>query len=231
MQTTKCAFPDALIRTWDNASPASDWIGPEPRFPCRNPGNETRKAACDDIAIGRRGDSSVASRDRLHDHSERGLAANTPVELRTEMAASESSVPRNLGRTRFTSELQVRPDDIDMFQHVHSSRYLDYVLTARFDQMSRCYGMGMDDFLRLGLAWFQTAASIQFKRPLRLGERFIVTTWIENMDRNSVRVDFEIRRMDNDKLCCEGNCHYTLVNVGTNRAENIPDWIAEKYAV
>jgi len=149
----------------------------------------------------------------------------------TEPAASRNLV---LGRTRFTSELEVRPDDIDMFQHVHSSRYLDYVLAARFDQMARCYGMAMEEFLKLGLAWFQRSAHIEFKRPLRLGDRFAVTTWIEELQRDTVRVDFEIRRRDatpTQKLCCDGHCHYTLVNVATGRAEPIPDWIASKYGI
>jgi acyl-CoA thioesterase FadM len=33
-----------------------------------------------------------------------------------------------LGRTKFETELRVRPDDIDMNQHVHSSRYFDYTM-------------------------------------------------------------------------------------------------------
>lgn len=138
---------------------------------------------------------------------------------------------RPLGKTRFTSELQVRPDDIDMFQHVHSSRYIDYILAARFDQMARCYGMAMDEFLQRGLAWFQRSAHLEFKRPLRLAERFSVTTWIEDLAGDSVRVDFEIRRLTDRKICCDGHCHYTLVNVATGRGETIPDWIAEKYAI
>ena len=47
--------------------------------------------------------------------------------------------------------MQVRPDDIDMNRHVHSSRYLDYVLAARFDQMERCYKMSMQAFMELSL--------------------------------------------------------------------------------
>ena len=39
----------------------------------------------------------------------------------------------------FESELTVRPDDIDMNNHVHNSKYLDYVLAARYDQMGRCF--------------------------------------------------------------------------------------------
>ncbi|MBM2845221.1 MAG: fadM, partial [Bacteroidetes bacterium] len=56
---------------------------------------------------------------------------------------------------RFETELVVRPDDIDMNNHVHGSRYLDYVLYARFDQMGRCYGMPMDEFLKKGWNWYQ----------------------------------------------------------------------------
>ena len=37
--------------------------------------------------------------------------------------------------SKFETELSVRPDDIDLYQHVHSTRYLDYVLAARFEQM------------------------------------------------------------------------------------------------
>lgn len=118
-----------------------------------------------------------------------------------------------------------------MFQHVHSSRYLDYVLAARFDQMARCYGMGMEEFLKLGLAWFQRSAHLEFKRPLRLGDRFTVTTWVEDLNRDTVRVDFEIRRADNQKISCDGHCHYTLVNFATGRGEPIPEAIAAKYAV
>ena len=166
--------------------------------------------------------------------SRRSLVPRDPPTFPQAMSSPAAPHPVSLGRTRFATDLDVRPDDIDMFQHVHSSRYLDYVLAARFDQMARCYGMAMEEFLRIGLAWYQRSAHIEYKRPLRLGDRFTVTTWIEEMQSDTVRVDFEIRRHEANqttKLACDGHCHYTLVNVATNRAEPIPDWIASKYAV
>ena len=48
--------------------------------------------------------------------------------------------------SKFETELAVRPDDIDLYQHVHSTRYLDYVLAARFEQMEKNYGMSMQAF-------------------------------------------------------------------------------------
>lgn len=136
-----------------------------------------------------------------------------------------------LGRTKFESALQVRPDDLDMFRHVHSSRYMDYVLAARFDQMERCYGVAMEKFLELGFGWVVHTAHFEYKRPLGLGEKFSVRTWVEEITSDSVKVQFEIFKAPARKLACDGWCRYTMVSLKTGRAAPIPEWIAEKYAV
>jgi YbgC/YbaW family acyl-CoA thioester hydrolase len=133
--------------------------------------------------------------------------------------------------TKFQTELQVRPDDIDMNQHVHGSRYMDYVLAARYDQMARCYQMPMEEFLKLGFGWFVHTAHVEYKRPLRLGEHFIVRTWVAEMLKHSVKVQFEIIKKKTSKLACDGYFDYTMVNLKTGRAEIIPDWIVAKYSV
>jgi YbgC/YbaW family acyl-CoA thioester hydrolase len=137
----------------------------------------------------------------------------------------------SLGRSKFETELRVRPDDIDMNQHVHGSRYFDYVLAARFDQMERCYQMSMDEFLRAGFGWFVRTSHIEYKRPLRMGEFFVVRTWVEEIRKEDVRVHFEILRKANGKLCSDGYFDYTMINLQTGRAEAIPDWIAQKYSI
>ena len=138
---------------------------------------------------------------------------------------------RQLGRTRFATELQVRPDDIDMNQHVHASRYFDYVLAARYDQMARCYKMPMEEFLKLGLGWYVRASYIEYKRPLLMGEWFKVVTWVEEIGSATVKVQFEIDKVSNGKRASEGWCSYAMVKLENGRAEPIPDWIADKYAV
>ena len=110
---------------------------------------------------------------------------------------------------KFETELAVRPDDIDLYQHVHSTRYLDYVLAARFDQMERCYGMSMQAFAALGLGWFMTAASIQFKRPLGWGDRMVVCPGIEHSVKNGRRARFENAKLPTGKRGFEGNCDDT----------------------
>lgn len=137
----------------------------------------------------------------------------------------------NLGQAKFETEMRVRPDDIDMNQHVHASRYYDYLLAARYDQMARCYQMSLEEFFELGFAWFTRVSHMDFKRPLKMGEDFIVRTWVEEILKTSVRVSFEIVKRKNSKLACAGYCEFTLVSLKTGRAEVIPDSIRDKYSV
>lgn len=133
--------------------------------------------------------------------------------------------------SKFESEMQVRPDDIDMYQHVHSSRYMDYVLAARFDQMERCYRMPMAEFQKRGYGWFMAATQMNFKRPLGLGDRFVVRTWIERFTLIGVRVGFQIERSADRKLSCDGWFDYVLVSLETSRAVRLPEDFRSKYAI
>jgi len=133
--------------------------------------------------------------------------------------------------SKFETALQVRPDDIDLYQHVHSSRYLDYVLAARFDQMERCYGMPMAEFQRQGYGWFIASTQMHFKNPLRLGDRFIVRCWIESFTLIGLRLQFEIDRQADARPCCTGWFDYVMVSLETARPVRIPEWIRAKYSV
>ena len=134
-------------------------------------------------------------------------------------------------RSRFETEMLVRPDDIDMNQHVHNSKYFDYVLAARYDQMARCYRMPMEEFLAHGFGWVVKTAHVRYQRPLGLGDLMVVRTWIDEIGRDSVTVQFQIQRQKTGKLCADGYFDYTMISLATGRGEPIPAWIAAKYAV
>jgi YbgC/YbaW family acyl-CoA thioester hydrolase len=133
--------------------------------------------------------------------------------------------------TKFETELQVRPDDIDMNQHVHASRYMDYVLAARYDQMERCYKMSMEEFIKAGFGWYVRTAHLDYKRALGLGEWFTVRTWVESFARDGVKVHFEIIKKKTGKIACDGSFDYTMIDLKTGRAAEIPEWIVAKYSV
>ena len=105
--------------------------------------------------------------------------------------------------SKFETELAVRPDDIDHYQHVHATRYLDYVLAARFEQMDKNYGMSMQAFAARGLGWFMAAAAISYKRPLGWGDRMVVRCWIDHFTETGCRVAFEIEKLPTGKRVCD----------------------------
>jgi len=115
-----------------------------------------------------------------------------------------------------------------MNQHVHSSRYMDYVLAARFDQWrdARLLDGGFHGADRLG----GRTAHVDFSDRWRLSASS-VRTWVDEITRTDVRVHFEIVKQKNAKLSSDGWFLYTMVNLATGRSEPIPDWIAEKYAI
>jgi acyl-CoA thioester hydrolase/thioesterase-3 len=133
--------------------------------------------------------------------------------------------------SRFKTEYTVRPDDIDMFQHVHNSKYFDYVLAARYDQMRDCYGMSMEQFISDGYGWVVKTAFVNYKRPLKMGNNFTVETGIETMHSKGCRVTFEIRYKENEKLCCDGWFDYILIDIKTGRSSIISEEMMKIYSV
>ncbi len=134
-------------------------------------------------------------------------------------------------RSKFESILKVRPDDIDMNNHVHSSKYIDYVLAARYEQMELNYKMPMQEFIKHGYGWVIKNTFIEFKRPLLLGDEMKIITWIDEMHKDGVKVCYDIVKLSTNKSCSSGYFNYTMVSLTTGRAELIPDWIKERYSI
>jgi acyl-CoA thioester hydrolase/thioesterase-3 len=116
-----------------------------------------------------------------------------------------------------------------MNNHVHNSKYLDYVLFARYDQMGRCYGMSMDEFVTKGWVWVVKACFIEFKRPLNI-EQIVVRTWLESFEKSDVKVGFQIFKKQGMKLAAEGYFVNTMIDRVNGRAVEIPDQVIRQYA-
>ncbi len=131
----------------------------------------------------------------------------------------------------FETEMSVRPDDIDFHGHVHASKYQDYLLAARFDQMERCYRMSMTDFHERGLSWFVKTSHFDYHRGLRLGERMVVATRVAEVHRRGVRVAFEILRLPDRKTAVSGWCDYLLIRLDSGKPVSVPEDIEQTYSV
>lgn len=129
----------------------------------------------------------------------------------------------------YETELRVRPDDIDMYNHVHHSKYMDYVMAARYDQMERCYGLGMDKFIERGYGWLVRSVFMDFKRALKMSEYFLVRTGIKTIDEKKCKVHFEILNKATGKTCCDGWFDFVMIDIATGKGVKIPQDVIEHY--
>jgi len=131
----------------------------------------------------------------------------------------------------FESEIVIRPDDIDMNNHVHNTKYLDYVLAARYEQMTRDYKMSMIEFLELGYNWVVSTTHINYKRMLTLNDKIVVKTQIDSVNGAQAKVNFWILKKDTLKIAADGYLNYTMISVKTGKPVRIPDNIVDKYSI
>jgi len=131
----------------------------------------------------------------------------------------------------FESEILVRPDDIDMNNHVHFSKYLDYFLAARYEQMGKFYKLSMEEFIEMGYNWVASSMEINFKRSLLLGDSAIVKTQLNSANGAQVKVNFWIHSKKTNKIVADGTGNFTLINIKNLRPVRIPQEILEKYSV
>lgn len=131
----------------------------------------------------------------------------------------------------FETELNVRPDDIDMFNHVHNSKYLDYVLAARYEQMEKFYGMSWEKFSEQGFGWVVSKVTINFKRALKMGDQMIVRTGILEMNEKGSNVQFEIINKATGKVSTDGVFDYVMIDLTTQRSCKVNEEMIKAYSI
>ena len=132
----------------------------------------------------------------------------------------------------FETEITIRPDDIDMNNHVHNTKYLDYVLAARYDQMQKDYKMSMAEFHNTGYNWVVSSTHIDYKRALTLSDKVvIVRTQLDSVNGAQCTVNFKIVKKENQKLVAEGYLVYTMINLSNGKPVRIPQEIIDRYTI
>lgn len=75
------------------------------------------------------------------------------------------------------SRALIRFQDCDPYAHLNNSRYLDYFVNAREDQVREAYGFDIYDYSRrTGLGWVVSQNQIAYVKPALLMEEVIMTS-------------------------------------------------------
>ncbi len=75
--------------------------------------------------------------------------------------------------------MKIRFHDCDPFNHLNNSKYIDYIMTARGDQLLENYNLDIYRFAREnGLAWVTAQTQIAYLSPARVMEEVVISTML-----------------------------------------------------
>ncbi len=123
---------------------------------------------------------------------------------------------------------QVRHYECDAYGHLNNAVYLRFMQEAAFNA-SAALGYGEERYAQLGRLWLARMTDIEYLKPVRYGDRVIVTTWVEDVRRvRSIRAyDFHLESTGD--LLARGWTDWVYIDVATGRPCTVPADIAAIY--
>ena len=85
---------------------------------------------------------------------------------------------------------KVRFHDCDPFNHLNNSRYIDYMIAAREDQLLTAYGFDVYELARKRqLSWVVAHTEIAYNAPAQLMEQLVIETRLLQYSNRSLLVE------------------------------------------
>ncbi|MBX2900090.1 MAG: acyl-CoA thioesterase [Cyclobacteriaceae bacterium] len=123
------------------------------------------------------------------------------------------------------SKMKIRFHDCDPFNHLNNSKYLDYIMTARGDQLIEHYNLDIYAIARQqGVGWVTAQTQIAYLVPAMVMEEVVIETKLTAYSEKSLMV--EAGMWNGDKTSLKALMWTRLVhfNLRTQRSEiHTPD--------
>ena len=136
------------------------------------------------------------------------------------MKTQESiTVPETMEKNPESKSI-IRFPDCDPFNHLNNSKYIDYFLNAREDQLSHHYSLDLYKIAaQQGIGWVVNEHQIVYLKPAMLMETVVIQTRLISYNEKEVTVEFIM--WNNDKTSMKSLMwttfsHYNLI---TKRSE------------
>jgi acyl-CoA thioester hydrolase len=120
--------------------------------------------------------------------------------------------------------LMVLESHLDSFGHMNHGVYLPIFEEARWDWVTS-RGYGIERMHETGLAPVILEVSLQFRRELRLRQKFVIETQVQSYDKKLAVVRQEIKD-DAGKTYCTALIKFGLFNIRERKLVNpTPEWL------
>jgi acyl-CoA thioester hydrolase len=128
-------------------------------------------------------------------------------------------------------ELQVQPEDIDVYDHVNNAVYLGWLDRAAWSH-SASLGVPLERCLALRRGMAAQRIEIDYLRAAVRNDLVQAATWIASADgRLRAERRFQIRRVADGATLARARIDYVCINLDTGRAARMPELFARAYVV
>jgi len=91
------------------------------------------------------------------------------------------------------SRTRVRFQDCDPFNHLNNSKYIDYFINAREDQLLEYYGLDIFEHIRTtGKGWVVASNQIMYLKPALVMEEVVITSQLIASDNRRLTVEMQM---------------------------------------
>lgn len=116
------------------------------------------------------------------------------------------------------SKRKIRFQDCDPFNHLNNSKYLDYFLNAREDQIAEYYGLDIfKNMETTGLSWVVVSNQINYIRPAFTMETVLIETQLIQYTNNILLVEMKMWNENETELKAVLWMKFIQFNIQTKR--------------
>ena len=128
----------------------------------------------------------------------------------------------------YTYQFNVDKEAIDFNGHVHNVTYLSWMIEAA-TKHSESVGAGHEVCLTYGGIWVAKSHHIEYKKPAFENDTLQMKTWIEDIGKILSTRRYEISRIKDGVVICEGKTEWVFVDTKTMRPLKIPSQIRSAF--
>lgn len=125
----------------------------------------------------------------------------------------------------YQGTVDVRFADLDHYNHVNSSHFIDLVATSRIVFMEKEMNTSIEQITSRGIGFFMTKSTVHYRRPIDGLQKVYIKSHVEEVRAEKVLViPFKMTNEDESKLFAEGTLEFAVVDMKTKRTTPMPEW-------
>ena len=117
---------------------------------------------------------------------------------------------------------RVRYRECDPMGVVYHAHYIDYFEAARTEGL-RHYGIVYKNLETRGIMMPVVDLAVQYKKPALYDDLLAITVLVPTPPKYKTRIEYEVRRQDEDAILVTGHVTLCFINMETRRPMMAPD--------